>query len=189
MDMTAIIISTMLSGAAGQQSAPASEAIASRSQRADAAARINPDALPISLEKIQKALEQKPLIVVKDPDYYSDSGLPTFRIGIEGQRLTIAEILGPDYLKGPVPAGAMTHAEFLNMVTPKDVQGYAAFDNKQGAIVALTSLAMQYALKTALEAFHDAKDARAKAAARKEVQDALEALRKARLEAGLPVDR
>ena len=97
--------------------------------------------------------------------------------------------LGPDYLKGPVPAGAMTHAEFLNMVTPKDVQGYAAFDNKQGAIVALTSLAMQYALKTALEAFHDAKDARAKAAARKEVQDALEALRKARLEAGLPVDR
>ena len=189
MGTAALIISMLLSGAAGQQPSTGPGSGSSQSPRPAAAApaRVNPETLPVSLEKIQKALEQKPMIVVKDPDYYSDSGLPTFRIGIEGQKITIAEILGPNYLRGPVPAGAMTHQEFLNMVTPTDVQGYAAFDNKQGAIVALTSLAMQYALKGALEAFHNAKDARAKEAARKEVQEALEALRKARLEAGLPV--
>jgi hypothetical protein len=170
MGLTAFLMSMLLSGGAGQQPSAA----------------VNPDTLPVSIDKIQKALEQKPLIVVKDPDYYSENGLPTFRIGIEGQKITIEDILGPDYLRGPVPAGAMTHQEFLNMVTPKEVQGYAAFSNKEGAIVALTSLAMKYALNKALEAFHNAKDARAKEAARREVQDALEALRKARLEAGLP---
>jgi hypothetical protein len=187
MGTTAVIISILLSGAPGQQPSSEREGATPQSQRPPAAARANPEALPVSLDKIQKALERKPLIVVKDADYYGDNGLPTFRIGIEGQKLTIEEILGPDYLYGPVPAGAMTHNEFLNMVTPKDVQGYAAFDNKQGAVVALTSLAMKYALTKALEAFHNAKDARAKEAARKEVQEALEALRKARLEAGLPV--
>ena len=35
---------------------------------------------------------------------------------------TTEDILGPDYLKGPVSRGAMTHQEFLAMVTPKDVQ-------------------------------------------------------------------
>jgi hypothetical protein len=189
MGITPFILSMLLSGGSGQQPATGTSGSASQEQRPAATADANTDSFPVSLDKIQKALGQKPRIVVKDADYYSDSGLPTFRIGIEGQKITIYDILGPDYLRGPVPAGAMTHQEFLNMVTPTDVQGYAAFDNKQGAIVALTSLAMQYGLKKALEAFHNASDARAKEAARKEVQDALEALRKARLEAGLPVDR
>jgi hypothetical protein len=72
------------------------------------------------------------------------------------------------------------------MVTPKEVQGYAPYSNAQGATIAITSFALQWALKTALEEFHQARDARAKAAARKEVAEALEALRKARLAAGLP---
>ena len=74
------------------------------------------------------------------------------------------------------------------MVTPKDVRCYAAFTNAEGITVALTSLALPWALTSALERFHEARDARAKAAAKKEVDDALEALRKARLAAGLPVD-
>ena len=188
MNLTVVLLGWMMLGSAGQQ--PATPANPSNGHGAvqPRATRplVNPDALPISIEKIQKALQEKPLIVLKEPDLNSDSGLPTFRIGIEGQKITIDEILGPDYLRGPVPAGAMTHQEFLNMVTPKDVQGYAAFSNKQAATVALTSFAMQWALKTALQAFHDAKDARAKEAARKEVEEALEALRRARREAGLP---
>ena len=169
----------------GQQTGTA-QGGGSTAARKPASATIDLTQLPISLERIQKALEHKPLIVVRDPDSTSDSGLPTFRVDVQGQKLTIEEILGPDYLRGPTPAGAMTHQEFLAMVTPKDVQGYAAFDNKQAATVALTSLALQWALKEALGAFHSAKDARAKEAARREVQEALEALRKARREAGLP---
>lgn len=169
----------------GQQTGTAQSGGSTATRKA-ASATIDLTQLPISLERIQKALAHKPLIVVRDPDGTSDSGLPTFRIDVQGQKLTIEEILGPDYLRGPTPAGAMTHQEFLAMVTPTDVQGYAAFDNKQGATVALTSLALQWALKEALEAFHSARDARAKEAARKEVQEALEALRKARRDAGLP---
>jgi hypothetical protein len=184
MGVTAALLSMLLTAAPGQQTGTGTGA--SAGTRAPASTTIDLTALPISLERIQRALAHKPLIVMTDPDRNSESGLPTFRIDIEGQKLTIQEILGPDYLRGPTPAGAMTHQEFLNMVTPKDVQGYAAFDNKQAATVALTSLALQWALKEALEAFHDARDARAKEAARKEVQEALEALRKARREAGLP---
>jgi hypothetical protein len=147
--------------------------------------RLDPDALPVSIERIQKALEQEPLIMLQEPEF-SDRGLPTFRVGVEGRKITIEEILGPNYLRGPVPAGSMTHQEFLNMVTPTDVRGYAAFDNKQAATVALTSLALQWALKTAIQEFREAKDERAKKAARKEVEEALEALRRARREAGLP---
>ena len=187
MGLATVFVTLILAGAAGQQAgtSPGTNGAAAEQPRVNRPA-VNPDALPVSIERIQKALQRKPLIVLKTPEFNSDSGLPTFRIGIEGKKLTIEEILGPNYLRGPVPAGAMTHQEFLNMVTPKDVQGYAAFSNGQAATVALTSLAIQWALKNALEAFHDAKDARAKEAARKEVQDALEALRKARREAGLP---
>lgn len=149
---------------------------------------IDPDKLPVSIERIQRELGRQPAIVVADPNGSNRTDLPTFRVAVEGQKLTIEQILGPDYLRGPVPAGAMTHQEFLNMVTPTDVQGYAAFSNGQGITVALTSLALQWALKSALEKFHEARDARAKAAAKKEVDEALEALRKARIAAGLPAD-
>jgi hypothetical protein len=81
----------------------------------------------------------------------------------------------------------MTHQEFLDLVTPKDVRGYAAFTNAQGVTVALTSTALQWALRNALEEWRDAKNEQAKETARKEVEDALTALRKARRDAGLPV--
>jgi hypothetical protein len=201
MTLTAVLVAWMVAAnAAGPSSALGSQQAAvqqSAQSRRGAApkpsgggqqngAPLDPDALPVSVDRIQKALEREPLIVLREPELNPDSGLPTFRIGVEGRKLTIDEILGPDYLRGPVPAGAMTHQEFLNMVTPTDVQGYAAFSNKQAATVAITSFAMQWALKTALKAYHDAKDARAKEAARKEVEEALEALRRARREAGLP---
>ena len=109
-----------------------------------------------------------------------------FRVEVFGRKPTIEDILGPDFLKGPVPYGGMTHQEFLNMVTPKDVQGYAAFTNKEGMTVAATSLALQWALQKAIHKFEQARNEREKEAARREVQDALADLAKARLKAGLP---
>jgi hypothetical protein len=103
-----------------------------------------------------------------------------------GENPTIVDILGPDFLRGPIPNAPMTHQEFLDMVTPKDVQGYAAFSNGQGMVVAATSIALQWALQKALDKYKDARNERAKAAATKEVQEALDALRRARREAGLP---
>jgi len=140
---------------------------------------VDPDAIGVSLDKIQKAVAKPPAIKLSEER-------PVFRVEVFGKNPSIEDILGPDYLRGPVPYSGMTHQDFLNMVTPKDVQGYAAFTNGQGMVVAATSIALQWALQKAVDKYKDARSERAKEAARKEVQDALDALRKARRDAGLP---
>jgi hypothetical protein len=135
--------------------------------------------LPVSLERIQRALSRQPAILTRGDRI-------VFRVEVLGRKPTIEDILGPDYLKGPVPYGGMTHQEFLNMVTPKDFQGYAAFNNREGMAVAATSFALQWALQKAIHKFETAKQDREREAARKEVQEALAELEKARLKAGLP---
>lgn len=135
--------------------------------------------LPVSLQRIQRALSRPPALrLVGDK--------PVFRVEILGRKTTIEDILGPDYLKGPVSYGGMTHQEFLSMVTPKDVQGYAAFNNREAFTVAATSIALQWALQKAIHKYQEAKKEREREAAREEVQDALAALAKARQKAGLP---
>jgi hypothetical protein len=143
------------------------------------ASTLNPEDLPVSIEKIQRALSREPAIRITEQR-------AVFRIEVFGRKPTIEEILGPEFWRGPVAGGGMTHQEFLNMVTPKDVQGYAAFDNKQGAIVAATSFAFQYALAKAIKKFNEAKKDREREEARREVEEALAALREARRKAGLP---
>jgi hypothetical protein len=139
-----------------------------------------------SLERIQKKLMRDPAIKLDKHPLQPDRGLPRFRVQVDAPALTIEQILGPDFLRGPVPATGMTHQEFLDLVTPTDVRGYAAFTNREGLTVALTSTALQWALKNALEEWRRAKDERAREAARKEVEETLAALRKARRESGLP---
>ncbi len=135
--------------------------------------------LPVSLERIQRALSRPPAIRL-----HGDRNV--YRVEVIGRKPTIEDILGPDYLKGPTPAGAPTHQEFLDLVTPKDFQGYAAFNNREAMTVAATSFALQWALQRAIHKLESAKAERDREAARKEVQDALAELEKARARAGLP---
>ena len=139
---------------------------------------VDPDAIGVSVDRIQKLVTRPSAINLTEQR-------PVFRVEVFGKNPTIEDILGPDFLKGPVPYATMTHQEFLTMVTPQAVQGYAAFSNKQGMMVAATSIALQWALQKAMDKYKDARNERAKAAAQKEVQEALDALRKARREAGL----
>ena len=148
-------------------------------EETDASSVLDPAALPVDIERIQRRLQRTPLIRPED-------ARPVFRVEVFGRSPTIDEILGPNWRRGPVPAGTMSHQEFLNMVTPKDVQGYAAFDNRQAMTVAATSFALQWALRQAVKKLDDAITARQKEAAQREVDEALAALRKARREAGLP---
>jgi hypothetical protein len=135
--------------------------------------------LPVSLERIKRDLLRVPAIRLQgDRNVY--------RVEVIGRKPTIEDILGPDYLKGPTPAGAPTHQEFLDLVTPKDFQGYAAFNNREAMTVAATSFALQWALQRAIHKFETAKQERDREAARKEVQEALAELEKARVKAGLP---
>ncbi|HJR58267.1 MAG TPA: hypothetical protein VJ813_02670 [Vicinamibacterales bacterium] len=142
--------------------------------------KIDPAALPVDLDRIQRALAKTPMLRFDQLDK------PVFRVQVFGDKPTIDDILGPDWEKGPVKYGAMTHQEFLNMVTPKDVQGYAAFSNTEGATVAATSFLLQWTLQKAIRKYNETTDERAREAARKEVLDALKALEDARAKAGLP---
>jgi hypothetical protein len=142
------------------------------------------DDLPVSLSRIQRALSAPPALKFLEPTMRN--GRPVYRVDVEGARIDIRTLLAKDALRGAVPYGGMTHQEFLDLVTPDDVRGYAAFSNAEGITVAATSIALQWAVLKAIDALKKAKDAREQESARKEVEEALEALRKARRAAGLP---
>jgi hypothetical protein len=135
--------------------------------------------LPVSLDRIQEALAHTPML------RFDKNDRPVFRVQVFGEKPTIEDILGPDWANGPVKHGSMTHQEFLALVTPEDVQGYAAFSNKEGATVATTSFLLQWTLQKALQKFRETQDERERAAARQEVIEALNALEQARAKAGL----
>ncbi len=142
------------------------------------------DDLPVSLSRIQRALSAPPAPGMLEPQMRN--GRPVFRVDIEGEKIDLGTLLAKDALRGAVQYGGMTHQEFLDLVTPDDVRGYAAFSNAEGITVAATSIALKWAVLKAMDALKKAKDAREQEAARKEVDDALEALRRARRAAGLP---
>ena len=138
--------------------------------------------LPVSVEKIKKAVSRPAAIQPR-------SDRVVFRVEVFAKKPTVEDILGPDYLKGPVPYGGMTHSEFLNMVTPNEFKGYSIFTNKEGMMVAATSFAMQWALMKAIDKLKEARTERAKDAARREVLEAMNELEAARKRAGLPPAR
>ena len=135
--------------------------------------------LPVSLDRIQRALASPPPIALKEQN-------PVFRLEIYGRKPTLEDILGERFWIGPTPYGGMTHQDFLNMVTPKLAQPYAGFTGGHLLAQAALTLAEQWALKEAIKKFRGALDSREREAARKEVLDALAALEKARRDAGLP---
>ena len=131
------------------------------------------DELPVSLDRIQRALAGPPPIELKEQH-------PVFRLEIFGRKPTIEDILGEKFWIGPTPYGGMTHKEFLDMVTPTLAQPYAGFTGKY--LIAETALTLmeQWALKSAIRHFRDAHGEHEREAARKEVLDALAALERAR---------
>ena len=108
--------------------------------------------LPVSVARIQRKLS-RPAMMRTEGDRL------VFRVEVLGRKPTIEDILGPDYLKGPTPAGSPSHQEFLDLVTPEGVKGYAAFSNKEAFVVAATSFALKWALQRAIHKFETAKAA------------------------------
>jgi hypothetical protein len=170
----AFVLAAVLAGAPQQPNGPAAS-----TRETTAPAPQDGVQLPVSIERIQEAISRPPAIK-------PTTNRPVFRVEIFAPKPTIEDILGPDYLKGPAPATGMSHQEFLNMVTPAEYRGMAMFSNKEGMTIAATSLALQWALMKAVDKLKDARDERAKEAARQEVIDAMDALEAARKKAGLP---
>lgn len=146
-------------------------------------AEAQPAPLPVSLDRIRNALARQPQIK-------PDAVRPVFRVEVIGQKPSLEELLGKKFWEGPAkptPGGAiMTHQEFLNMVNPPEFRGTAMFTQREAITVMATSVALQWALQKAIQKYKDAAGEREREAARKEVQDALAALDKAREAAGLP---
>jgi hypothetical protein len=134
--------------------------------------------LPVSLERIQRALAAPPPIDLKEQH-------PVFRVEVYGRKPTLEDLLGEKFWVGPVPYGGMTHQEFMTMSTPKELQPYAGFTGKYLVAETALTLAEQWALKQAIHKFKNASSDREREAARKEVLDALAELEKARKAAGL----
>jgi hypothetical protein len=172
-----LVLSTL--GSAPQQPPAGADGRAEPGAAAEAPEADSQGDLPVSVQRIQRALSRPPAISV-------NQDRPVFRVEVLSKKLTIEDILGPDYLKGPVPRAGMTHQEFLDMVTPKDYQGYAPYTNGEGMTIAATSFALKWALQKAIHKYETAKQGREQEAAREEVREALEDLEKARLKAGLP---
>lgn len=139
----------------------------------------DPDSLPVSVDRIQRALALTPQI---RPSEVS----PVFRVEVLGKLPPIEVLLGPDYLVGKTPAAGMTHQEFRDMVTPPEFRGTAMFTQGEAITVMATSIALQWALQKAIQKFRDARRENEREAARREVEEALAALDKARAAAGLP---
>lgn len=171
----AVILVSALAGVL-QQNGPPNAAMSPGPGVQDANQSIK---LPVSLERIQQALSRPPAIK-------PSTTRPVFRVEVFARKPTVADILGPDYLRGPVPAGGMTHREFLNMVTPVEFRGMSVFTGGEALTVAATSLALQWALMKAVDRLQDARTERAKEAARREVIQAMNELEEARKKAGLP---
>jgi hypothetical protein len=137
----------------------------------------SPD-LPVSLDRIQRALAAPPPIDFKEQH-------PVFRVEVYGRKPTLEDLLGEKFWVGPVPYGGMTHQEFMEMSTPREMQPYAGFTGKYLVAETALTLAEQWALKQAIHRFKNARSDHERDAARKEVLDALADLEKARKAAGL----
>jgi hypothetical protein len=135
----------------------------------DAPAKPN---LPVSLDRIRKALEQqpdKPLLRLPDT--------PTFRIEIQ-ERNRLQELLSTlDFRGGPTPAGGLYAAEMQRVMFPSVsnplAQPYAAFNQPELLTIIIENLVGKYLIGKAFGAITAAERERAEAAAREEVRQTI----------------
>jgi hypothetical protein len=129
--------------------------------------------LPVSLDKIKEALEQKPLLSLRTIDER-----PTFRVQIR-ERMKIEELLASlNFKSGPTPAGGVYMQEQQRVMFPAVdnplVQPYAAFNQGELLTILIENLVGKYFAGRAMNSISRAERARAEAAAREEVRTAVE---------------
>jgi hypothetical protein len=146
------------------------------------------EALPVSIDRIRKVLAQ--------PQTISPDGVPVFRVEVFGEKPNLEALLGKEFWKGgapPTPGGAgMTHQEFLANVTPPEFRGTAMYTQGEAIGMMAMGVVLQWVvekavqkLEKAIQRYRAARKVRVQEQARKEVQEALAALDRARA-AGLP---
>lgn len=128
--------------------------------------------LPVSLDRIRKALEQQPgRPLLRLPN------TPIFRIEVR-ERNRLQELLATlDFRGGPTPAGGLYAAEMQRVMFPSVsnplAQPYAAFNQPELLTIILENLVGKYLIGKAFSAITAADRERAEAAAREDVRQTI----------------
>jgi len=132
--------------------------------------------LPVSLARIRKGLSNEtPLklgVPIREdiPRYYMEvKATPDFNVFLQGF----------DLKYGPVPGAGMTHQEFMQMVTPKDLYSQAGFGGLEVLTANLSFAAIMYLATKAFNAMREAKTEREVQRIREQIQRELAELQKA----------
>ena len=139
--------------------------------------------LPVSLDRIREGLETTPIIALRTID-----DQPTFRIMIR-ERQKIEDLLASLNDKTtPAPAGGLYGYEQQRLMFPSVDnplrQPYAAFSQPELLTILVENLAGSYMAGRVRQSITDAESARARAAAREEVRQAVSEYCAAQPEAG-----
>jgi hypothetical protein len=127
-----------------------------------------PADLPVSLDRIREALERAPQPVIVLPEQ------PSFSIVIEGKLPNFEDFVEPGELQSFAMPSALSHQEFLSMVTPTDYR--APFTSGELAQVVATGIAGSLAMSAITKAVKEGWRARRERRAQDEVEAVLEAL-------------
>ena len=175
---TAILMIPLTGGvsAQGPPATPASPEPSSQSSKGTTAPSSAQDAaplnLPVSVDRIRKALEQQPArLLLKLPDQ------PTFRIEVQ-ERNRLQELIATlDFKGGPTPAGGLYAAEMQRVMFPSVsnplVQPYAPFSQPELLTILIENLIGKYLIGKAFSAVSASERERAEAAAREEVRQTI----------------
>ncbi len=124
----------------------------------------------VDLDRIKNALQQPATILLNDKEL-------RFYVRVVAKQPSFSEMVGSFDLKnGPVPGAGMTHQEFLNQVTPKELYGSGGITAPELLQFALVNAGFQ-AIKKAWEDYRAAKTDREREEIRKRIDRELEALR------------
>jgi len=166
----AILMTVTTAGLSAQEpstppTAPAPPPAAASSPAPDAP-RLN---LPISIDRIRKELEQKPLRPV-----FTLREQPTFRIEVQERNRLQELIASLDFRSGPAPAGGLYAAEMQRVMFPSVSnplrQPFAAFNQPELLTILIQTIAGKYLAGRAIGAITNAEYAAAEAAARAELR-------------------
>jgi len=153
---------------------PGGAAAQSSSSQTGASATQDAGTLPVSLDKIKRALAQAPAEPLRGLEER-----PHFRIGVsEQQTMRVEDLLASlDFTSGPAVGGGVYAYEVNQQVFPPVDnplrQPYAAFNEPELLTVAVENLAVKYLGGRALTAVSQTERARAEQAARDEVRRAI----------------
>jgi hypothetical protein len=117
--------------------------------------------LPVDVNKIRSVVEKAPT-----PALNLEGMRARFYMRVEGKsQIRFTQFIGNfDLRAGPVPGAGMTHAEFMSIVTPKELYSAAGIKPTEALQMALTGWLAQTLAHKAIE---DIKKARSD----KEIQD------------------